>query len=101
MITVLTKQPGEDLQQEEWEDASLYRMQKAVGGLIESAVEGPDWICYCNEEGRLRGMEPNFRRSDGHIIVGPVVFVGVDFEEGDEVGLTVEQITLLKQTFGA
>ncbi len=100
MMTVLTKQPGEDIQQEEWEDASLGRLQIAVEGWIESAVEGPDWICYCNEEGRLRGLEANFRRSDGHIIVGPVVFVGVD-DEGDDVGLTVEQIILLKQIFGA
>ncbi len=100
MMRVLTMQPGADLHQEEWEDASLARIQKAVGGWIEAAVEGPDWICYCNEDGRLKGMEANFRRSDGHIIVGPVVFVGVD-DEGDDVGLTVEQITLLKQTFGA
>ena len=60
-------------------DVGLEVLQEAVGGYIESLKPvGKYKIVYCNEEGRLRGLETNVLASGllKQIIVGPVV-VGI------------------------
>ena len=48
--------------------------QAAVGGFVE-VVPTDDGVLLVNEEGRLRGMEPNLNASYtfGRMLVGPVV----------------------------
>ena len=58
----------------------LRALQDIVGGHIETVTFNPDCCAICNEEGRIRGMAPNFCFC-GVDFVGPVIFVGVDGEE--------------------
>ena len=65
----------------------LEDLQKAVGGNIEYVplpYESPFLYMYCNEEGKLHGLEPNWGATAlinfPDIIVGDVVIM----EEGDE-----------------
>lgn len=63
---------------------SLKNLQTFVGGYIE--VWGPfnNWKVICNEEGRLRGMEYCCTVM-GEEFFGPVLIVGVNGEEFDDI----------------
>ena len=67
-------------------------MQELVGGTI-TAADLPDMdevYGYCNDEGLLIGLEPNFYRPEyKDAIVGTAVFVGGD--NGRSVSLSSEQ----------
>ena len=79
---------------------NLSEMQKAVGGLIETAlrIPSPDRRnvsveVYCNEEGLLLGLPIQFTRAtDGAYLAGDFVVVGYDTDSGNMVGLTTEEI---------
>lgn len=58
----------------------LKNLQRFVDGYIEAVPVSANIVMICNEEGKLRGMEPNFGWL-GDVIVGPVIFCGVDGEE--------------------
>ena len=78
MIAII-KHPGQPAVSQEVEN-SLKALQKLVGGYIET-VSLPRGICMIvNEEGKLQGLQPNFRL-DHDLIVGTAVFVGVSGEE--------------------
>ena len=72
---------------------SLEAMQKTVGGyieLFETTESGID--LFCNDEGKLTGMEMNrFFPEVQDIVCGPILAVGHD-EEGASVSLTDEQV---------
>ena len=60
----------------------LYLMQQLVGGLIEPIKIADNVVLICNEEGKLRNLEPNFFVGGiGDVIYGPVIVVGT---KGDE-----------------
>ena len=59
---------------------NLENLQRFVDGYIEVVPVSASIVMICNEEGKLRGMEPNFKWL-GDVIVGPVIFCGVDGEE--------------------
>lgn len=67
-----------------------------VGGYLE-AIHGPDWIAYCDEDGKLKGLERNepatktaryFGWKGADVLVGPVVFMG---DDGSSVDIDLPQ----------
>ena len=78
-MTAIIKRPGQPAFSKEVEN-SLQSLQKLVGGYIET-VSLPHGVCMIvNEEGKLQGLQPNFRL-DHDLIVGTAVFVGVSGED--------------------
>ncbi len=75
-------------------DKGLKPLQEIVNGCID-VVYLPnidDIHGFCNDEGLLIGMEPNFYRPDfGDAIVGPAVFMASG-ADGDSVSLSPEQV---------
>ena len=58
---------------------TLENLQRTVEGYIETVPFGEN-VLIVNEEGKLRGLEPNIKvQSD--VLVGTVVLVGIDGEE--------------------
>lgn len=78
-IYVITKRPGCPARHV-WMSNSLEAFQKAVGGYIESVSLATDAVIVCNEEGRLRGLEPNCSIC-GVDFVGSIVLAGVKGEK--------------------
>lgn len=84
-------------------DGSLKSMQDIVGGLIECVGIADGIDIFCNEEGKINGLEPNrdlFMFDIPDIIFGTFFVCGVDDEEGDSISLTDEQIQQYTQVFG-
>ena len=61
-------------------DNTLEALQEIVGGYIEVVSFPADLVVICNEEGRLKGMEPTCDVC-GVDFCGPVIFAGADGEE--------------------
>lgn len=59
---------------------TLANLQKTVDGPIECVYLANDLIMVCNEEGKLRGLESNFRLY-GDAIVGTAIFIGTKGED--------------------
>lgn len=78
-IKVYGKRPGGRLYST-WVMNTLENLQKLVGGYIEAVTLAEDCAVICDEEGRLKGLEPNCRVG-GVDFVGDIFFVGVDGEE--------------------
>ena len=80
-MRAIYKAPGKDPQRVEIGN-ELGVLQQIVGGYIETVRISGNGILVMNEEGKLRGLEPNFYLGAiGDTIVGPVLIVG---EYGDE-----------------
>ena len=63
-------------------DGSLETLQELVGGNIEPITLGNGMVILCDEDGKLKGKEPNIyldRIKD--TLVGNVIFLG---EEGED-----------------
>jgi len=104
-LKLVTKVPGKMPKVEEIEYDGLSTAQRLVGdGYIEAVtlynglpgIDGleRDLTLWCNEEGKLNGMEPNFPVPWGDLIVGPVFFSAID-DEGDTASLTDEECKFL------
>lgn len=70
-------------------------LQQIVGGYIEvltlvDADRGCNVLLIVNEEGKINGLERNFRLYDD-IIVGPAVFTGEDVDEVDDCPIETEE----------
>lgn len=78
-IRVIVKKPG---MAPEWKiiPNELEALQREVDGYIEVIRFAEDAAMIVNEEGKLRGLEPNFRWGID-MIVGTAILVGVDGEE--------------------
>lgn len=59
---------------------TLEALQEAVGGYIETLTFVSDAALIVDEEGKLKGKPYNFTFC-GEVLVGTVLFVGVDGEE--------------------
>lgn len=96
-MKVVIKNPFEKPVVTEIEEG-LKPLQKLVGGLIDNVYELTQqniniWI---NDEGKIYNLEPNFIVYGGSdIVVGTAVFTGYD-DEGGDISLTDEQITIIK-----
>lgn len=82
-MKVVIKRPGQDPERAEIEN-DLKTLQGIVGGLIEHVgiyKHGKEpFGMLCNEEGKLKLLEANFKLYTD-IIRGTVVFVGYDGED--------------------
>lgn len=79
------------------EEFTLDYLRNVVGGSIELFQLGH--LCgYCNDEGKLLGLQPNFR-TPGDYICGTVVIFGAYAGE-DEASLTDEDVEVLRILFG-
>ena len=92
--------PGEAMIEKEIPN-TLEGIQSAVEGLFEVVRIGREIVCVCNDEGKIRGMQPNFRLPiDGFfdLICGPAFFcLEVHGPDGGEFAdLTDEQVEYLK-----
>lgn len=75
----------------------LETLKSIVGGYIEVVRVDSDILCICNEEGKLKGLPPNF--STGYdVIVGDVVFVAFDGKD-DFTDLNDWQIEAVMSNF--
>ena len=82
-IYALYKRPGKSLTEVRVPN-ELHAFQEAVGGYIEAVPLRPDLVMLVNEEGKLNGMQYNFRINlNGYedMIFGPCLIVGVDGED--------------------
>lgn len=79
MITVVIKEPGKKAYSKEIED-DLEVYQNILGGYLETAGFDKNQILLCDEEGKLKGYEPNLL-VPGDVIVGTVIVVGTEREE--------------------
>lgn len=77
-------------------DNSLYSLQSIVGGRIE-ILPYKDSLIICNEEGKLKGLEPN-RQTGNDVIAGTFVICGGD-DEGNLISLNDKQVTQYIQEF--
>ena len=93
-IRALYKRPGKNLVEVEIPN-ELEWLQGAVEGYIEAVPFADDIVMLVNEEGKLKGMEPNFTWMND-TIVGPVIFLGVDGEEFTDCPVSV---SYMKQLF--
>jgi len=79
-------------------EGELDALQLLVGGWIEY-VPTDALTVYCNEEGKIIPLPPNYRATNafgselqpGDILAGDVVVLGELDDEGDTTGLTDEQ----------
>jgi hypothetical protein len=86
-------------------NSSLATLQDAVGGWVQVIDISDNLSIWLNEEGKVVGLPRNdlatrfFERAYGvgkDVIVGDVVFTGGVDDEGSLVGLTDEQVSIIK-----
>lgn len=99
MIKVLVKEPGKPAFFKEIE-SELEPAKTVVGGWIEVATisYNPSILMICNEEGKLKGLEHNFKLR-GDSIVGTVFFAR-GTEEGEIVGLEDGDLEIIQRSTG-
>lgn len=99
MIKVLVKEPGKLAALREIEN-SLKSAQSIVGGYIEivAVYHDPRIIMFCDEEGKLKGLEVNLSHGKD-LIVGPVFFARSD-DEGDTAGLEDGDLEIIQGLTG-
>ncbi len=73
-------------------------LRRLVGGNIELVPLDKNTIMYCNEEGKLIGLDGNRRLNNGDIIAGNFIILGDDGGE-ESISLTDEQIEKYTKRF--
>lgn len=92
-IEVIAKQPHEAAYVTRIKN-TLEAFQAFVGGYIQAVPLSQDVIMICNEEGKFLGLEPNITILPD-VIVGPVLFCGVDGDDFADVPISIDQLVLL------
>lgn len=98
-MKIILKKVNQDTQVMEIEH-TLENMQHLVGGLIDYFDIENDIAIIFDDEGKLKGKEPNLIITKGawtDIIVGDIFFCGVDKEKGEFISLTEEQIEYIME----
>lgn len=89
MLKAIIKRPDEKAGHVSWINDSLESFQRIVEGPIEVVGIGRGIIMICNEEGKLRGLQPNFwvnkNSVTADIICGTVIICGEDMDEFADV----------------
>lgn len=83
ILTAIIKEPGRAPEIVEIPD-ELENYQGIVDGYIECVRWDDEHVLIVNEEGKLRGLDKNFRYG-GDIIVGTAIWVGVDGEDFTDI----------------
>lgn len=90
-MIVVTKKPNEKPLLVEIEN-ELSELQRIVGGHIQIVQLAPKIVIICDDEGKLKGYEPNLE-CGLDILVGTVIFAGVN---GDDLtSLNDEQLEIV------
>lgn len=82
-LKVIIKRPDERYGHVTYISPSLENLQKTVGGYIQSVTLGLSNMILCDEEGKLKGKEPNikiYRPYYHDTIVGTAIVIGTDGE---------------------
>ena len=86
---------------------SLNKLQTAVGGWVQAIDLASDLSMWCNEEGKLTGLPHNpyaqymwdkVFGAHTDYLVGDIVLTGGTDSEGETIGLTQEQVDIMKLT---
>lgn len=80
-------------------EGELDELQRLVGGFIE-LVPTDTLTVFCNEEGKIQGLPPNYRATStfgsllmpGDVIAGDVVVLGNLDDDGDTVSLSDDDV---------
>lgn len=96
---IVKKEAGKSAAIEEFREYSLEELQEYVGGYIEAFnpnIVNKDIFGFCNEEGKINGLVPNFCLKDskgltGDIITGNAIFFGGVDKDGNSVGMTLAE----------
>ena len=83
-IRCIIKRPDEKYGHVTNISTSLKNLQGIVGGPIETIACGGSSVIICNEEGKIRGLEPNFIIGTPpfvDVVVGEAIVIGVDGED--------------------
>lgn len=83
-IKCIIKRPDEKYGHMTNISCSLKNLQKTVEGYIECLAIGGGIVILCNEEGKILGLEPNFKIGSGEIfdvICGTAIVIGAEGEE--------------------
>lgn len=96
-MKIVVKKAGQNPKVMEIEN-DFHEMQEIVGGHIEAFNVVDNILCVCNEEGKLDGLDPNFR-FNGDVIAGDVFFCAAG--EEDFESLNDNQIYDLMRVFNA
>ena len=102
-IKAIVKRPDEKYGHVTWISDTLQNLQRIVDGPIETVPVGAGAICICNEEGKIRGLQPNFRMGSelwSDMIVGEAVIVGTNGEELDDCPLSFDIWKKLLEDWG-
>lgn len=91
-ITVLIKEPGQKPRPFNIEN-QLETLQYIVDGYIEVVQLGCDILAIVDEEGKLKGKEPNYWLPNGDCLVGTIIFCSAKGEEFS--GLNEDQADLV------
>lgn len=102
-IRVVVKNVGEKPKvvtiKNEWEEFS-----KIVDGYLETVPYWPEPISrqvhmYCNEKGKLRGLDVNINLFPYDMIVGNIFFSRVN-DDGETVSITDQDIEDIEEAYG-
>lgn len=90
---------------EQVEFNTLEDMQELVGGYIEPVpwVFRGEPMLYVNEEGKYKCRPNRTVTLDGDIqdiLFGPILACGFDYESGEDVDITEDEIKVVHETFG-
>jgi len=69
-----------------------------VKGRLEAVYLDNDTCLYCNEEGKIFGLDGNRSLDNGDVIAGNFIIVG-DNGEGENVSLTTAQVEKYNERF--
>lgn len=94
-MKVIVKQAGRQPEVREIEN-TLEAFQSIVGGYIE-VIRFKECLLVCNEEGKLQGLESNFRLGYD-VIVGDVIFTQSD-SAGEFIDLSQSDIEIVMNYF--
>lgn len=89
-VKVIIKRPDEKYGHVCNISTKLENLQKTVEGHIETVQAVNGAIILCNEEGKLKGLEPNMWYFHDRL-VGTIIVIGSDGEEFADVPISLAQ----------
>lgn len=89
-IKCIIKRPDEQYGHATHISSRLENLQKTVGGYIEAITVIKGVILICNEEGKLRNLEPNMWLN-GDLIRGTIIICGQSGEDISDIPITLQQ----------
>ena len=95
-IAAIIKRPDEEYGHMTFISHTLENLQKTVGGHIEVLPLEKGVYAILNEEGKIRGLDPNMR-VPGDILVGTIILVGVDGEDFTDIPITFKEWKEMKR----